>query len=342
MSTFGFDAIRGALLGLVVGDVLGVPAEGRARSALRVKPVAGMEEYGSHWMPAGTWSDDSSLVLATMDSLIECRGIDCNDIMRRFKLWLSAGEYTPDGSAFSCGRATARAIHRFDGLNALQCGRRGVEENGNGSLMRILPVSLYQCFAFRDILHDSRPAVLDPIHSASAITHAHPISMMGCSLYSGFVAAILNAKTSGGSDHMVGSELQASVLALQNDYKNQFGNIFADEDYAGCFSEYHRLLDIEAFRGLSESDIASGGYVVHTLEAALWGFLNSGSYEECILKAVNLGGDTDTTAAVAGGLAGAFYGVKDIPETWISVIRRLDWIEDRIEKFMETLEYVQN
>lgn len=293
-------------------------------------------------MPAGTWSDDSSLMLASMDSLIECRGIDCNDIMRRFKLWLSGGEYTPDGSAFGCGRATARAICRFDGFNALQCGRRGVEENGNGSLMRILPVSLFQCFAFQDILHDSRAAVLDPIHSASAITHAHPISMMGCSLYSGFIAAILRAKNDDSPNRTVESELQASVLALKNDYMNLFGNIFADEGYAGCFSEYHRLLDIDAFRSLPESDIASGGYVVHTLEAALWCFLNSGSYEECVLKAVNLGGDTDTTAAVAGGLAGAFYGAEDIPEAWICVIRRLDWIEDKIEKFTEALEHVQN
>ena len=138
------DVIRTGIFGVVVGDALGVPVEFTSRWERQRDPVTDMREYGTHSQPKGTWSDDSSMMFATMDSMIICDGIDYADIMKRFRSWNINGEYTPFGTVFDIGITCARAISHFrPGEDPLQCGLSGERDNGNGSLMRIMPVSLY-------------------------------------------------------------------------------------------------------------------------------------------------------------------------------------------------------
>lgn len=288
------DYIKGSIWGLIVGDALGVPVEFTSRAERRADPVTGMREYGTHHQPKGTWSDDSSMMLATLDSL--CSGtIDCDDIMKKFVSWLFDGEYTPYGKAFDCGGATYSAISRYRrGMVPSACGGRGDRDNGNGALMRILPAVLF-CLE----------SDLSPVRKVSALTHAHPISVAGCELYARMMGAIIR-----------GEELSG----------------IAWPECKGI-EKYARLRDLRTFAALPEEEIRSGGFVVNTLEAAMWCLLNTDNYADCVLKAVNLGHDTDTTASVAGSLAGAFYGMDGIPAEWLECIARKEWIAELIGRF---------
>lgn len=252
-------SLRDAVYGLAVGDALGVPYEFRPRGSFE---CAGMVGHGTHGQPAGTFSDDTSMTLATCDS-IRARGrIDVADMRRRFEDWISRGAYAVDGAVFDYGNTTARALRTGRGC-AGEC------DNGNGSLMRIAPL------AFTD-------ATDDEVRAASAITHAHALSCDVCVRY---------------------------VRLLR-------------EIAAGA-----RPDALAAYEGADASGIASGGYVADTYGAALWCLANTSDYAGCVLAAVNLGDDTDTTAAVAGALAGAMYGFDSIPSEWLETLRGRDIIE---------------
>lgn len=305
------DCISGSIWGLIVGDALGVPAEFKSREHLREKPVTDMTGYGTHHQPKGTWSDDSSMMLCTLDSLGKGE-IDYDDIMSKFVKWLFDGEYTPYGEVFDCGVTTYAAISRYkNGAAPTECGGRGERDNGNGSLMRILPAALYQ-------LEHGDTDNADIVCKASALTHAHPVSMAGCCLYTQMLAAVIRFKC---GETEYGSMIDAlSAAVVRNDRDGT--------------ERYSRLIDMRAFAALPEDGIKSGGYVVSTLEAAFWCFLNTDSYADCVLKAVNLGGDTDTTAAVAGSVAGAYYGMDGIPAEWLECIARREWIAELIDRFI--------
>ena len=256
------NLLRGCVYGQAVGDALGVPYEFKPQSSF---VCTGMDGYGTHCKPAGTWSDDTSMALAICDSYRELGRIDAGDIRKRFVSWYRNGEYTCDG-LFDIGNATAEALRIGHGL-------AGKWDNGNGSLMRTLPL------AFTD-------ATDDEIRKVSAITHAHPTSTEAC------VSMVRAARA-------LASGVSAREAALA------YG------------------VDPDKPRG----DIRSGGYVLRTYEAALWCLANTSSFAECVLTAVNLGDDTDTTAAVAGGLAGIVYGCEGIPQEWIASLRGKAMIE---------------
>lgn len=302
--------IAGSVRGLIVGDALGVPVEFRDREYLRENPVTDMMEYGTHHQPKGTWSDDSSMMLCTLDSISKGE-IDCDDIMSKFAKWKYDGEYTPYGEVFDCGITTSEALAKYrNGAAPMECGGRGERDNGNGSLMRILPAALYQ-------IEHGDPDNADIVRKVSALTHAHPVSMAGCELYTEILGAIIRFRY---GESKSGSILDAMSAAFARNHCEGIGH-------------YYRLEDMRAFAALPEDKIKSGGYVVSTLEAALWCFLNTDNYADCVLKAVNLGGDTDTTAAVAGSIAGAYYGVEGIPAEWIECIARKEWIAELIDRF---------
>ena len=271
------------IMGVVVGDALGVPYEFNPRGTFQATNMSG---FGTHNQPPGTWSDDSSLTLATLASLTRYAGkINLEDIMSRFVQWWSKGEYTPYGRVFDCGNTTASAIHSYvNGKSIKECGGGEVTDNGNGSLMRILPLAFV-------------PHTDEDIVNVSALTHAHPISTEACRIYLDIAQAIIEGKTIEQIKHIIKNMSVSTV--------------------------YEMLPDLCKYQ---QKDIDSDGYVVHTLEAALWCFLTTNNYKECVLKAVNLGKDTDTVAAIAGGLAGLFY--KDIPNEWVEKIARKEWIED--------------
>lgn len=320
------DYIKGSIWGLIVGDALGVPVEFKEREALRKHPVTDMMEYGTHYQPKGTWSDDSSMMLCTLDSLGSKGKIDYDDIMAKFASWLFEDEYTPHGETFDYGGATCRAIERYrSGVAPLECGGCSERDNGNGSLMRILPVVLYQFEKHQHFIWNYRCMMIDPIHKASGLTHAHSTSLIGCGLYGFVLGAVINFKN--------GEEDTESLLeALEC---RQIWELY--ENCEETIAKYSRLKDMRAFSALPEEEIKSGGYVVSTLEAAMWCFLNTDNFADCVLKAVNLGNDTDTTAAVAGSIAGAYYGVEGIPTEWLNCLARKEWIADLIEKFEKSL-----
>lgn len=315
------------LWGLMVGDALGVPAEFKDREMLRRMPVVMMSGFGTHWQEAGTWSDDTSMTLATMDSL--CSGLDYENILKRFKDWLFYNkEYTPHGDVFDVGGVCRRAIKNYTmGFDVLECGINEENSNGNGSLMRILPVVLF-------VLKDGKALnenTLEVIHNVSKLTHSHPISLTGCGIYAFLVEELLKAEPEADVCEILQKGIDRAFFTYENG---------EDAYLTASLRQYRRMGKLHEFRQLEENEIQSTGFVVHTLEAAVWCLLTTNSFRECVLKAVNLGSDTDTVAAVAGSLAGYVYGQggdDGIPIEWIRQLSRFEWLEGKVENFYNTL-----
>ena len=322
MKNTDLNKYKAAILGLIVGDALGVPVEFESRSNMKDNPITDMIGYGTHDQPAGTWSDDSSMVIATMEWLGELKSseVDYTLLMDKFSNWLRDGSYTPYGEVFDCGISTSRAIINYGkGMEPLECGGKLEWENGNGSLMRILPIALYCAEELATDDMDGKEFIYD----LSALTHAHLRSKMGCLIYSKLVADLLYTKD---MNKMEIAEKSISIC------KNYFDS---DEEVMAENEKYARLWNVRTFSMLKEDDIKSSGYVVDTLEAAIWCFLNTNNYKDCVLKAVNLGGDTDTIGAVAGGLAGVYYGMEEFPEEWLRLLPKKEWIVELVEKMFE-------
>ena len=271
--------LHDAILGLAIGDALGVPYEFKKRGSFLCTEMVG---YGTHNQPEGTWSDDTSMVLATLDSLKSNDGkIVLKDMFERFNYWLLYGDYTAHGEVFDAGIATCKA---------LQTGKSqtGEYDNGNGSLMRILPLAFVPCTD-------------DEIRAVSAITHGHRISMDACVIYVHIAKRLL-----------AGESICEIIPTLQ---------------YDKPFDRLHRIDQI------STSEIKSSGYVVDTLEAALWAVSHKSnnadkekSFRNDLLDAVNLGQDTDTVGAVAGGLAGIIYGLDEVSD-WVETLQNREELE---------------
>ena len=305
--------IRAGLYGLIVADALGVPAESRTREDLRRNPITGMVGGGLHQQPAGYWSDDSSMTLCLADSIGKVGYYHTHDIMARFDDWCRNGAYTPGGKKFDIGNTCAHAISRYRrGVTPALCGSNKMNENGNGSLMRILPMAfvLYGKYG-KDITKHKR--AMEDIHKISGLTHRHPLAQSACGIYLSIACHILD-----------GEQL---VLAIHN------GAEAALDWYASHrpFSDYVSYWEKIAFVGRREEDtIYSGGYVVESLETALWCLIHTRSYRECVLRCVNMGYDADSTAAIAGGLAGIYYGLESIPKEWIDQLAAKEIIDDCI------------
>lgn len=309
---------KDGMLGLIVGDALGVPVEFMSRTELMKNPVTGMREYGTHHQPMGTWSDDSSIALAELDSIRTVGTIDYTDMMERFSRWCMYGEYTPFGEVFDIGIATSRALMNYaKGIAPLESGGKTEWDNGNGSLMRILPVCLY-LFERQKKVCTSENESIYVIHAVSALTHAHVRSQMACGIYYFLVKAILEEEGS------LENRLQKGMDRAYQYYRQDLSNHRELENYK-------RLADLSEFKENPKEGIKSSGYVVDTLEAAVWCLLHSHSYKEIVLMAVNLGEDTDTVGAVAGGLAGLYYKEEGIPQEWTQVLQRREWIEEVLQ-----------
>ena len=305
------DKIKGVMMGHVVADALGVPVEFSDRYELDRNPVTKMMGYGTYNVPEGSWSDDSSMAIASLDSLCSGR-VDFDDMMERFCAWFKKGEYTPHGVVFDIGNTCAFAIDNYYGGKrpATRCGDEGEYSNGNGSVMRMHPLVLY---AYAKNLHSDE--WIELVAQCSCLTHAHERSEIGCGIYSFILMSLLES-----------ADVESVYRGLGE--AKEFYSNYAEVKH------YSRLFD-GSFKKLKRHEIKSSGYVVDSLEAAVWCLLNSDSYSECVLKAVNLGGDTDTVAAIAGSLAGALYGYEAIPEEWLSVIKRRDYLEDMCARAAE-------
>lgn len=303
--------IVNSILGFAIGDAMGVPIEFKKREELLEKPVLNMQGYGTHDVPSGTWSDDTSMMLATIDSLVSLHKIDYDDMMKRFCDWINNAKYTATGVVFDMGITTKESILKYymNKIEPVKCGGASINNNGNGSLMRMLPIALYTYF--EDIV-DYR--LLDIIKNASSLTHAHEYSVMGCYIYVKYVHFLLSGYNK--------FKAYEKVKDL-NYYK---------------FSEnarraYKRFLTTDIYK-LDLDYIKSSSYVVDTLEAVIWTFLNTNSFIESIIGAINLGDDTDTIGALVGALSGMVYGID---ENLLNNIQNKDYLIKLANKFDEEL-----
>ncbi len=291
------EIIKAGIWGVCVGDALGLPVQFKLRSYMLANPISGMIGWKTFNMPPGSWSDDGSLTLCIAESL--SRGYDLNDIAKNFIKWFQIGFLTPHGTAYDIGRTTDSSVRRLiNGVSPLHSGDAMIETNGNGSLMRTLPLAYY--FHFN---HTDEATKYKMIKEVSAITHAHAISIISCYIYIDFALHILEEKSIEDSFQKIIANKNKYYAYLNSGEQVYFQNIFEKD-----------------LKNFSESEIKSSGFVIDSLEASFWCLLNSTSYKETVLKAVNLGEDTDTIAAIAGGVAGILYGYDTIPSDWISII----------------------
>jgi ADP-ribosylglycohydrolase len=294
--------VKDGIIGFIVGDALGVPVEFEERIELEENPVTGMRAYGSYSQPAGTWSDDSSMTLATMTSIVNANGIDYEDIMNEFAEWSNHSKYTnSESGTFDIGNATSKAINKYTaGTPALECGGLGERDYGNGSLMRILPLSYIP-----DIDYET-------IENVSGLTHAHKRVKIACILYIEIAKSMI-----ANSELSVDEHIANANEKIKNHYKDSkalesFENIFNNH----CPEEH-----------------LGRAHAIYTLESVLYCLKNTDNYSDAVLKAVNLGHDTDTTAAICGGLAGIYYGYDSIPIDWIKQINKIDEVLSLCERY---------
>jgi ADP-ribosylglycohydrolase len=271
------DRVAGAFVGLAIGDALGAPVEFADRGTF--EPVTSYRSGGRFNLPAGAWTDDTAMALCLAQSLIEKRTLDNGDLLNRFCDWAENGTNTSTGIAVGIGQNTLRVLGDFRRNGYLEALPFGAKNDGNGSLMRLAPVS---CFA-KDNIEEA--VVLAGLQSRA--THASRHAEECCQILAELLCHLISGKP-----------LMWAVEQAHNRPRNNEISMMM-----------HRNIVEE-----SADDIQSGGYVINTLHAALWSNLTADSFESAVLRACNLGDDADTTAAVAGQIAGAIYGYSNIPQ----------------------------
>ncbi len=308
------EQIKSAFLGHAIGDALGVPVEFESREYLKQNPVKDYLGYLCWDQPPGTFSDDSSMMFCTAESL--CLGFDIDDMANKFVDWYKNGYWGAHYELFDIGGTTLRSLNRiFYGENPKYSGESLPNSNGNGSLMRILPLIF---FLTKERNIQKR---FEIVKAVSSITHAHFRSVLSCFIFVEFGIELLeNDKQYSFEKTLNNIKLFTNKMQFSKEELKHFSNILDS-----------RILDMK------EYEISSKGYVIDSLESSIWCFMNSNSYTESVLKSVNLGGDTDTTAAINGGLAGLYYGIEDIPKKWINELARVDDIIELADKFEQSL-----
>jgi ADP-ribosyl-[dinitrogen reductase] hydrolase len=293
------------LFGVSIGDALGVPFEFKSRKEIAKNPITDMLGYGTYNLPPGTFSDDSSLTFCLAEGLTQ--EFDLNQIGDNFIKWYHHNYWTAHGNVFDIGNTTRESIYRLSsGTKPHLAGSFDEDSNGNGSLMRILPLVFY----IKDKPINERFEITKQV---SSLTHAHIRSVIACFYYLEFAKQLIEQKNK--------FEIYRN---LQNEMTTFCKSISINPSE---ISLLNRLLTKNIY-DLSESIIFSSGYVLHTLEASIWCLMTTSNYKEATLKAVNLGEDTDTTGAVTGGLAAILYGHESIPKTWLKQLARKDDIID--------------
>jgi ADP-ribosyl-[dinitrogen reductase] hydrolase len=303
------ERLEGGLYGLLIGDALGVPCEFHSPGDLpslkeiEFAPPAGFRRAHAG-VPPGTWSDDGATALALLASLLDCGGLDLEDLGRRLVAWHDTGYLAVDALVFDVGSQTGEAVHRLKaGTPANLAGPAEERRNGNGSLMRVLPLALWHKGGDEELAADAQ--------RQSLITHGHVRSQVCCALYCLWARRTLQA---------VADPWAAAVSALRAIYQAGSPELFELNE---------TIRPHEFFKG------AGGGYVVDCLRSARWA-VEQGSYEQVVKAAIGLGDDTDTTACVAGGIAGVRDGIGAIPERWRKSLRGQDLAAPLMKGLLQT------
>jgi ADP-ribosyl-[dinitrogen reductase] hydrolase len=299
------DRLRGSLIGLAIGDALGAAVEFAPAGSF--PPVTGFRAGGPHGLRAGEWTDDTSMALALADSIARV-GWDLNDQARRYLAWWKNGEYSANGTCFDIGITTRAALARFEGTgDARSSGDASEHASGNGSIMRLAPVAIRYAGLFPTNVQE-----LGRLAAESSLpTHASEQCQSACR----YMALVLCGL-------MYGFDRE-EVLGPQWEPLRRLQRAIPLHPAVATVAE-------GSFRENQPPKIAGTGYVVRSLEAALWSFHKAESFREAVLRAVNLGEDADTTGAVCGQLAGAFWGESNIPIEWRESLARKDLFEDAL------------
>jgi len=285
------DRYRGSLMGLAIGDALGTTLEFKRPGSF--KPITEIVGGGPFGLKAGQWTDDTSMALCLAESLIECRGFNPKDQMDRYLKWYREGYMSSTGICFDIGNTTRSALQRYAATGETFSGSTNSNSAGNGSIMRLAPVPLY---------YANNPALaMQYCRNSSLATHGARECVDACK----YLGALI-----------IGAVQGRDKASLLNPLFHPIDGFWNKEPLCG------KMLTIAegSFKRKKPPEIKGTGYVVDSIEAALWAFCNSNSFEEGALLAVNLGDDADTTGAVYGQLAGAFYGESGIPRKWINVL----------------------
>ena len=299
------------LLGTAIGDALGLPIQFLEREVVAKNPITTMEGLDQFNVPAGTWSDNTSLSFCLAESL--CNGYDLNDIINKFTKWMYEDYWTPANETFDINY-----INYFTIVNLRNNGSphvAGIDNkrgNRDGSLMRILPLVPY-------ILNMEEENRFRIIKEISSLTYRHSRSILACIALCEFAIQYINLQ----SVEEAYQAMQQTILQLLKK------EMFIEEDIP-----FKRLVSLsyEEFKAIELKDIRSTGYVIDTLEASLWCIFNTTSYKDAVLKAVNLGDDANTVGAITGGLAGIIYGYDTIPSEWLEVLAKKDDIIELADK----------
>jgi ADP-ribosylglycohydrolase len=297
------DRYHGCLLGLAVVDAVGTTLEFQPPGSF--KPVSDMTGGGPFHLKPGQWTDDTSMALCLAESLAECRCFDPSDQMRRYVRWYREGYLSSTGRCFDIGNTTRSALHRFEKTGEPFSGPTDPQQAGNGSLMRLAPVPMFYAA--------SPETAIEKSGESSRTTHGADVCIDACRYFGGLIAGALAGATKDDllSDH---------YAPIPGYWKKHPLDPQIDEIAGGSFKKKN------------PPEIKGTGYVVQSLEAALWAFYHGNTFEEGCLLAVNLGDDADTTGAIYGQIAGAYYGASGIPEKWISKIAMAGFIRSLAEK----------
>ncbi|BAP84679.1 ADP-ribosylglycohydrolase [Paucilactobacillus hokkaidonensis JCM 18461] len=302
--------MKNTLYAAVIGDALGVPVEMKQRGQYR---VSGMTGYGTWGQPAGTWSDDTSLTLCLIQNLV--KDDDLDSLMDKFVSYMENAEWTPADEVFDVGNSCSKAIVNYavNKLPATECGDNSEYGNGNGAIMRLAPLVM----TLNDELTIEER--FKQYRDYTSLTHRHPRAITGSLIY----LEILWYLKQGAS--------LVDAIKSSEDSVDLIGNYSVK--YRNEKQSFNRIFDSD-FKNLPVSAIRSSGYVVDTLGAAVWIALNSDSYKNAILTAVNLGGDTDTIASITGSIMG-FKDAIDIPSEWTEAIVNREYFEKIVNPFVE-------
>lgn len=302
------EMLYSGMFGFIAGDALGVPVEFTSREDREKDPVNEMRAYGTYHQPFGTWSDDTSLTLCLIASIVD--GFTIENLAGKFINYYQKSFLTPYGEVFDIGITTRDAIEKMaQGVPPKQSGGDRERDNGNGSLMRVLPLAYY----LKDAGFQNRMKLIEDV---SSLTHAHKRSKLACIIYVEFAIHLLNGK-----------DKKEALSDTVDDVFRHCSTSYKDE-----IKFYSRILN-GGLELLPEERINSSGYVVDTLEAVLWSFMTTDCYANAVLRAINLGGDTDTIAAITGGIAGIYYGFESIPQNWIQCLARKKEIHQMLKDF---------
>ena len=326
------NRIHSCLIGICVGDALGLPYEFKIRDTYAL--VTSMNGFGTHYKPPGTWSDDSSMNFCLVESIID--GLTILDLKKKYCQWLFDGYWTYDNKPpFDIGETTYRVLTKLKTgkIKNQESGENDVNSNGNGSLMRVLPLVFY----IKNWPIEERIALVNDV---SGITHAHIRSKIACNIYIEFALHILTGKSITDSYE----SMKTNILLY---YRGKKNNLLSTQSLIQTFKLKQELKEFDYIlkkdiSNLSRAAIKSSGYVIDSLEATIWCLLSTSSFEEAVLSAVNLGGDTDTIGSLVGGLAGIHYGHKSIPSVWINSLPRLKNIEELCMRYSNFIESYNN